>query len=372
MCHSRMTIEMKKIIHLLLIATIGLISCNDQHATSDNKSTKDHKYSTIEISCERIKLLKELKKVVGQNSWTDFSSKPLEGPICFLQGDTTLIFNPTIRIIDKLKSQQQLECNDHKLILWKENYASGQFCMATSIERTDTSEINYQLPVEFCSSVEETRKIIKDIDDTEEWATLVIHEMFHHFQLNHEPFKQYYLRASKKETVKDDIIQLFSVDSLYKKYIIQENNLLLKCIQSTKQDSTLIILQEFINIRKNRLKKYSQNHKSIEYAENVWEKLEGSARYMEYNLMETMKTMSTKAHTEFNDTLFKNYKQFEKFNIDKEPWLYQAEKSEAYFYATGFNILRVLDRLNINYRTDIFIKPEKPLADYIIEYIKTK
>jgi hypothetical protein len=40
-------------------------------------------------------------------------------------------------------------------------------------------------------------------------------------------------------------------------------------------------------------------------------------------------------------------------SIDKDKWLYLSNKTN-YLYATGFNLVRVLDKLKINYKARLF------------------
>ena len=58
--------------------------------------------------------------------------------------------------------------------------------------------------------------------------------------------------------------------------------------------------------------------------------MEGSARYIEYRL----------------------YEYFDDFNLTDAKWLYTIGKN--YYYATGFNLLRLLDKLGIEYHSHIF------------------
>jgi hypothetical protein len=44
--------------------------------------------------------------------------------------------------------------------------------------------------------------------------------------------------------------------------------------------------------------------------------------------------------------VFKNYK------MENDPWLYTV--GNRYFYATGFNMVRLLDKLNIDYKRRLF------------------
>lgn len=64
--------------------------------------------------------------------------------------------------------------------------------------------------------------------------------------------------------------------------------------------------------------------------EQLYETMEGSARYIEYCL----------------------YRHFGNFNFSDAKWLYTVGRK--YYYATGFNLLRLSDKLEIDYKYGIF------------------
>ncbi len=56
-----------------------------------------------------------------------------------------------------------------------------------------------------------------------------------------------------------------------------------------------------------------------------------------------------------------------KFNFKNEKWLYLTNHTK-YYYATGFNIIRLLDKLNVDYKSRLFIEKELTLEDILKEY----
>ena len=44
---------------------------------------------------------------------------------------------------------------------------------------------------------------------------------------------------------------------------------------------------------------------------------------------------------------------FKNYNLQKDQWLYLTNKT-TYFYATGFNMARLLDKLGIEYKSRLF------------------
>ena len=51
--------------------------------------------------------------------------------------------------------------------------------------------------------------------------------------------------------------------------------------------------------------------------------------------------------------------------IENDKWLYLTEKT-TYFYAVGFNLARLLDKLNIEYKTNLFKQGGLSLEDILI------
>ena len=50
--------------------------------------------------------------------------------------------------------------------------------------------------------------------------------------------------------------------------------------------------------------------------------------------------------------------------MENDPWLYTTGKS--YFYATGFNMVRLLDKLGIEYKIELFNKGELSLEQLLL------
>ncbi len=103
----------------------------------------------------------------------------------------------------------------------------------------------------------------------------------------------------------------------YKNRVNKENELLLTALNSSDIDLARKHLCSFLKIRSNRRKKaYRKLHTDITKAEQTYEMTEGSARYIEAKLYESIPV----------------------YQADSS-WLYTADKN--YYYATGNNIMGV-------------------------------
>jgi hypothetical protein len=70
------------------------------------------------------------------------------------------------------------------------------------------------------------------------------------------------------------------------------------------------------------------------------------------------------------DPSYKAYQIFKNYKIENDPWLYTPGK--RYFYATGFNIVRLLDKLHIPYKSNLFKDGESTLEQQLENNYKIK
>jgi hypothetical protein len=54
-----------------------------------------------------------------------------------------------------------------------------------------------------------------------------------------------------------------------------------------------------------------------------------------------------------SDTAYHSYQYFRNVTIESNPWLYLSAKT-SYYYATGFNMVRLLEKLKIDFRSRLF------------------
>ena len=338
---------------LFLITVISLIGCKKISLEKN-------------IVSKRIDFILHLKKQVGDNSWKEFGKKINEGPLFYYQKDTTYLF-----FIDKVVKENLLITNHQKeYYKLKKRYDATPFHMETQIEFEGDSKnpILLNHPIEFCSSPEETQKFIPSVTSTEIWATMVIHEMFHHFQFNNSSFKNYMKSITTLGFDNRNLKKLLDSDKTFKRDIIIENDLLLKVLVTKNKDSINSFLHLFLKKRIERRYKYNKVHPNFTKVEDAFEKMEGSARYIEYQSMVIMRKLATtNSYAIKDDTLFNNYTDFKKFDISNKDFKYLQTVSYDYYYTLGFNLLRVLDKLNINHQKMLFTIPEKSLTSFISE-----
>jgi len=107
--------------------------------------------------------------------------------------------------------------------------------------------------------------------------------------------------------------------------------LLLKAIDTNDIEASRAYILSFLKLRNERRERVKKDLGiDIVALEQLYETMEGSARYIEYCL----------------------YRHFGDFNLSDAKWLYTVGRK--YYYATGFNLLRLLDKLGIEYHSHIF------------------
>ena len=164
-----------------------------------------------------------------------------------------------------------------------------------------------------------------------------------------------------------DLIEAYVHFPWYKRMVDQENIFLLKALNASHDEETKKYLKSFSNIRLQRREKY---HKvkgfDISEAEMLWEAIEGSARYIETRVFLSYKTSNKNKQLQKYDSSYNSNTDFKNYSITDQQWLFDSTKSNKYFYATGFNIIRLLDKLNIQYKNELFVS----YPDFLEKYLK--
>ena len=348
-------IIMTKIIFPILL--IFLFSCS-QKQVEDNKE---------KIIFNRIEYIYKLKGLINENVWNGFSDEKFDLPLVYYTDSVCYISNPTAKILNIF--QPELIFNSGLIKVYKANLIDSlPFHMETSIDfSNDTTYYNYQSPVMNCSSVEITNQTIPDITSTELWSTMILHEYFHGFQFKHLRY-QTHIKNIISNFSQDSLKNIYKSNIWFQESVDEENKFLLNAISSNDSEEIIQLIDSVLNTRNERRKEVlSKLNIDITEVENIYETMEGSARYVEYSLYNMFSKIETSQNLVKADTSFHNYAYFKNFKIEKEEWLYLTEKT-TYYYATGFNFIRLFDKLNIEYKTRLFQEEELTLENILKEY----
>ncbi|PQA93863.1 hypothetical protein SAMN05421796_10666 [Chryseobacterium piscicola] len=344
---------MKKL--LFLILTLIVFSC---------KKKIDEKEQKI---FDRITFIYNLKQDVDENTWKTFNNKEYDVPLIYFTNSSSYIANPTEKFLKTFKSEIIFQDQKIKIYSSKNRVDNLPFHMETGMTLGDpTDKYNYHSPFMMCSSYEETFKKIPSIGSTDEWITMVMHEYFHGYQYKHKSYIEYY----EKEIVQiqpDSLVAIYKNNDWFKKSIDEENQLLLKALGEKDNISTKKIIKDFFSLRnKRRSEVFAKLNVDISKYEKCYETMEGTARYIEFSLYDLFSKKRPNPQLLKSDTSYKSLQKFRNYNINKDKWLYESEMT-TYFYATGFNMARVLDKLKIDYKSRLFKEGKITMEDILLE-----
>ena len=260
---------------------------------------------------ERLQYVYALKVIINDSVWRGFADKQYDVPLLYYGDTCCYIVNPTEKFLAKYPSV--LVCSGNDIQIYQTKKVDDKtFHMHSTFTTDEESNIDYYAPIVRCSSLEQTRRTIPDVTSVNAWATMVMHEYFHGF-------------------LPDTLPTLVASHDWYKESITWENDLLLKVIDTNDIEEAKAYIQLFFKLRDERRERVKKELGiDIVALEQLYETMEGSARYIEYCL----------------------YQHFGNFNLSDAKWLYTVGRN--YYYATGFNLLRISDKFEIDYKYGIF------------------
>ncbi|WP_074406693.1 hypothetical protein [Aquimarina megaterium] len=341
---------MRKLI-VFSIVLLGLFSC---------------KKNDSDLICERINYLVDTKSNVAKKYWKDFDKQLLFGPMLYYTKDGLF----TIDANEALKEKINLvayNCNDSNISVgFTPIIDTTNFYMNVSYEDKNISALEYKNTLGMFSDVELTEKFITDVKDTEEWMTMVIHEIFHQYQKKFKKFREKQM-SSQRDFDRDTLNYFFKNENWFNTTVKSENQLLLKIIQEDNNDSVKNYISEYLESKEQRYAKIKNEFRiDISALEASLSKSEGTARYIEYCTKLALST-STNNHTlsEIDSKYVAN--RFKDYNLKQDEWMYNL--GGGYYYSLGFNLTRVLEKLKIKYQEDIFLE-NKSFDQYLKEYLE--
>lgn len=337
---------MKQVVLLLL--TIEFLSCG--WAPDD----KDR------VVIDRIGYVYGLKSLIGRKVWPGVNEDRFDVPLIYYSDSNSYTANPTAKFIDTFTPH--LISESKELRIYKTSLLDSlPFHMAVGFEFGDsTAAYNYRSPFMNCSSVEITQNTVPDVPSTEVWATMVMHEYFHGFQLKHPGFFEHFEKITLSMP-RGSLHNIYRSNEWFRESVEKENEMLLSALKATENNEICSLIDSFFQLRNHRREQTKALFNSdIKPTEELLETMEGTARYVEFRLYNEFLTKLPDKKMMESDSCYGSYVYFRDFELEKEQWLYKA-KGINYFYATGFNIARLLDKLQIEYKSRLFNEGELSL-----------
>jgi hypothetical protein len=350
----------------LLITSSMVSMCQEK-----TKSISIHQKNITEcIVCERIDLFKRVKELVSEKIWKGLNNDAHIQPLLYFTDSNTYVAFGQNKFSGRLK-YDTLKC-DNGLSLFKLTRMDNRpFHMENKMSFTDTGSLYYYQPMMLCSDAEAMNKVVPDFDKTEDWLQLVMHEYFHSFQFSHKATIDYL--AKRIEIAADTLDKIYMQHKWFQQSLEKENAALLSAIGSTDKDSLGPYIKEFIQARENRIAKYEKTNKlDLNTMEKFWETMEGTARYVEYYMAGNFSQIPKTAIQ--CDSLFNRFKDYEEASNfeDKPEFRTRTQIMPAYYYVIGFNLCRLMDKMNINYKQGLFDGTGNSLYDIFIKNIKSR
>jgi len=318
------------------------------------------------VIVNRIRYIYNLKQQIDKDVWKGFAGKEFDLPLVYYTDSVCYIANPTPKFLSIYPSERI--AGSRGLRIYKTRLLDSiPFHMETGmIFGNGTSAYNYRSPFMNCSSLEITQKVIPDVGSTEVWATMVIHEYFHGYQFKHPAYIAYF--EQNIAMASDTLTKVYKAYPWFKESVDQENERLLAALEAADERQTRQQIDAFFALRaKRRLKARQTLPGDLAETERSYETMEGTARYVEYSLYQTFGQKKPDRALLRSDTAYRAYDYFWNYTITRDPWLYRSEET-TYFYATGFNLVRLLDKLKVRYKTRLFREAGVSLEQILQEY----
>lgn len=302
---------------------------------------------------ERIDYIFNLKPTIAKKYWRGFDKIKYDVPLIYYTETASYIANPQQDFVNYYKPTLVFKNSHLKIYKLLNRFDDIAFHMETSFGLSDSMDkIIQPAPIMYCSSFEGTSKKIPQSTSTEYWVTMIIHEYFHGYQFKYQPYVNYVLKKTV-DLSEDSLAEVFKNNSWFENMIRKENDFLLKAIKSKSHTEIENYVDSFFNSRKQRRIETKAKLKiDIDDVEKIYETMEGTARYIEYNLQVEFATKIPDKKLMMVDTAYHEYKVFKNYKMENDPWLFTPGK--RYFYATGFNLVRLLDKLHVDYKSRLF------------------
>jgi len=335
-------------------------------------SCRDKKINNEQKIFDRIEFVFNLKQTVEEDGWKSFNDKKFDVPLIYYTDTTSYVANPTGKFLKTFKSKLVFQIAQLSIYKTDRRIDNLPFHMETGCTLgTPTAQYDYHSPFMKCSSYEEVIKKIPTELSTEEWVTMIIHEYFHGFQYKHQSYMEY-METNMTQIKPDSLTSFYKHHSWFKKLIDAENELLLHAIEEPNIIKARQIIDTFLTVRSERRNVTKQKLRfEIQKPEKFYETMEGTARYVEYSLYRKFSTKKPDYKLKTSDASFKSFAKFKHYNIEYDEWLYKTEKT-AYFYAIGFNMARLLDKLNIDFKKRLFDQGGLSMEDILRTVVTSK
>jgi hypothetical protein len=301
---------------------------------------------------EHFTYLLRLKNDIALVSWPDFAREDFTLPALYYTAEGTFAINPNAHILE-LTNPAPVPSPDPKWKIFRlpESYTdTTEFQFANSYS-DDPNDLYYQENIMIFSSFELTRRFVP-IEDLDEWAEMVLHELFHAYQRSLPGHREYYRQLSIPGGP-DMFLAAYHKDlPWFRESVARENQLLKEIWQNKRPPSEGIASYlELRQARRNRI--FQEYGVDIGEAEDYEIMAEGHARYFQSLAKRYMRDHSTDTSmlSEEDHSLIDNiYTGYDPVSDKGLSDIY----NHRYYYPLGYNISMILEQYLPGYKETIY------------------
>ena len=320
------------------------------------------------LIANRIEYLNHLRKFAGDLFWKDFSNDSSVGTIVYFTASASYFFHPDPVVMEKTENKFEIVASPTptKMLRLKNPFDSAVNVMETEFEYEDyaKNKIDYKNPVLFCTSTEDIATYDPKINSTEDWVIIALHQYYHQFQYKHDAVFNYILSLTKQNRIlnMDTLQGIFRSNWAFHDTLLLENQNLLNALNSTSMEQEKAYYKEFLRLRDKRRAEYNKKYKfQIGIPEDFWEKMEGTAQYLEAATKMHFADFPVDSVLVETDPMYKSNNIFQDFSFDTAPEYYDSKDAIYYLGATGFNLVRLLEKNKVDYKDNFFNYASLPL-----------
>lgn len=349
---------MKKLI--FLIAIIVCFSCN----TNSRKVDENDVISNEKDYWRHLNYLLQIKNETAKQDWKGFASKNFFNPAIYYTPQGTFAIQPNNHILEQSGLEKTRKLENFDFIELPEQYTdTTNFNFYNSYTESDSTALCYQANVLFFQSFGLTNKLI-GVEDLQDWSIMVIHELFHGYQMQIPEFTAYRTQLEMPGGPDAFLAKYHKELEWYRESIDKENELL-KVIWI--EDADLVSnLTKYDSIRILRIDRIKNEYGvDIREAEDYEILLEGHARYFESLCKRYISKQTLNASMLLGDDFGLISGMFKGYEVKKDKNLSNIY-NDRYYYQIGYNISMILEKYLPQYKETIYTE-ENHFNRYIDE-----
>jgi hypothetical protein len=302
----------------------------------------------IQPECARLSHFFTLKEKTAKKYWPGFASKLLFGPMLYYSNGRTYVINPNKRIKERLAYTEVENCIRGGFIgKVAGNIDTVHFNMQVDYEEDDSAALHYFNAIASVSDIGIAKAFVPQIQNIEEWMGMMLHESFHLYQTGFPEFKAYQ-NGTQAVLSRDTLLAFYKTVDWYKESIQKEYDMLLHALNTTDKNKVIIIIENFLNARDQRFQKIQLKYGTdIRLLEDMLERSEGVARYMEYCMKRVVNELPLDKELQADNPLyiFGNYANYQ---LQADPFMNKL--GTQYYYAMGLQLSCLLEKMGIDFR----------------------